>query len=306
MSNGAPSTTYSESNLTNTTPADFNQPPNVNAQGLSEAAINQLIDQKMQSVLNALGKSMTERAQMQLEIDALKTSEQELKNQVENVILNNEQLIERVEKVEIENAQLKQMLNEMEISGQIKRLKKTEREEWKNETRKIEEKVEELELNLRNESEKRHELEMLRKEMGEIGGAGHFFGNDKDTYNGGERDQMRGEELVKVQRLLVAGEKKINLKFLRSDNLEVAESGWTIQFKSARKDCGGDGKYFYLWISNKEGGAKFKATAQEIGGWNGEEANRRELQSEKDGMRQRIKYEKVADYSFVRFNITIL
>ena len=36
MSNGAPpSTTYSESNLTNTTPPGFNQPPNVNAQGRS-------------------------------------------------------------------------------------------------------------------------------------------------------------------------------------------------------------------------------------------------------------------------------
>jgi len=72
--------------------------------------------------------------------------------------------------------------------------------------------VEELELNLRNESEKRHELEMLRKEMGEIGGAGHFFGNDKRTGNGGERDQMGEEELKKVQRLLAAGENKINLK----------------------------------------------------------------------------------------------
>ena len=78
----------------------------------------------MQSILKALGKSVQERAQMQIEIDALKTSEQELKNQVENVILNNEQLVERVEKVEVENAQLRQMLNEMEISGQIKRLKK--------------------------------------------------------------------------------------------------------------------------------------------------------------------------------------
>ncbi|CBY11722.1 unnamed protein product [Oikopleura dioica] len=124
MSNQAPPSTISESILRSTTPTNFSQPPNVNAQGLSEAAINQLIDQKMQSILNALGKSMQERAQMQIEIDALKTSEQELKNQVENVTLNNEQLVERVEKVEIENAQLKQMLNEMEISGQIKRLKK--------------------------------------------------------------------------------------------------------------------------------------------------------------------------------------
>jgi len=55
-----------------------------------------------------------------------------------------------------------------------------------------------------------------------------------------------------------------------------------------------------------EGGAKFKATAQEICVGTGKEANRRELQSEKDGTRQRIKYEMVAGYQFVRFNITFL
>ncbi|CBY13741.1 unnamed protein product [Oikopleura dioica] len=88
--------------------------------------------------------------------------------------------------------------------------------------------------------------------------------------------------------------------------LEVAEAGWTIQFKTADKYFGGDGKYCYLWISNKEGGAKFKATALEIDGMTGEEKNRRELQSEKDWTRQRIKYEMVAGYPFVRFNITFL
>ena len=55
-----------------------------------------------------------------------------------------------------------------------------------------------------------------------------------------------------------------------------------------------------------EGGAKFKATAQQIHYWNGE-SNRRELQSEKDGTRQRIKYERVdGHYMFVRFNLTFL
>jgi len=48
--------------------------------------------------------------------------------------------------------------------------------------------------------------------MGEIGGAGHFWGNDKRAYYGGERDLMGEEELKKVLRLLAAGEKKINLK----------------------------------------------------------------------------------------------
>jgi len=65
-------------------------------------------------------------------------------------------------------------------------------------------------------------------------------------------------------------------------------------------------RVFLNFIS--EGGAKFKATAQKIH-FDGQEANRRELQSKKDGTRQRIKYEEVATCSyfcFVRFNITFL
>ncbi|CBY32038.1 unnamed protein product [Oikopleura dioica] len=278
MSNGAPSTTYSESVLRSSTPTDFNEPPNGNSQGLSEAAFNQLIEQKIQPIWNALGnsnnRSMKERAEMQLKIEALESSERnlkiqnyELKNQVENVTFNNAELVERVENVEMENAQLKQMITEMEISGKIKHLKtKSER---KNDERKIE--------------RKNDELEKMRTELGDIGGAGHFFGNDKEMENGGVRNWMEGNKLKKV-----------------------AEAGWTTKFKTARKNYGGDGKYSYLWISNKEGGVKFKATAQEINCLNGEETNRRELQSEKDGTRQRIKYEMVAGYLFVRFNITIL
>ena len=53
--------------------------------------------------------------------------------------------------------------------------------------------------------------------------------------------------------------------------------------------------------------AKFKATAQQICYVTGEEKNRRELQSEKDGTRQRIKYEWVSGAGgYIRFNITLL
>ncbi|CBY16034.1 unnamed protein product [Oikopleura dioica] len=52
----------------------------------------------------------------------------------------------------------------------------------------------------------------LKMEMGEIGGAGHFWGNDKRTKDGGERDDMREKELENVTRLLAAGQKKVNLK----------------------------------------------------------------------------------------------
>ena len=55
---------------------------------------------------------------------------------------------------------------------------------------------------------RKEELQKLRNELGEIGGAGHFFGID----NLGTRDSMEEEELKLVIRLLAAGEKKINLK----------------------------------------------------------------------------------------------
>jgi hypothetical protein len=60
---------------------------------------------------------------------------------------------------------------------------------------------------------RKEELQKLRNELGELGGAGHFWGNDKAKCHGGERWWMREEEdLKKVLRLLAAGEKKISLK----------------------------------------------------------------------------------------------
>jgi len=81
-------------------------------------------------------------------------------------------------------------------------------------------------------------------EMGEIGGVGHFLGNDKGTYFGGVRDEMADEELKKVLRLFAAGEKKVNLKerefraFLNEKNgkkLNKSFCGFNI-WKSPRLD----------------------------------------------------------------------
>jgi len=52
----------------------------------------------------------------------------------------------------------------------------------------------------------------MRTELGDIGGAGHFFGNDKEIVHGGVRNRIEENELKKVLQLLAAGEKKINLK----------------------------------------------------------------------------------------------
>jgi predicted nucleic acid-binding Zn-ribbon protein len=101
---------------------------------MSKAAINDLIEKKVQPLWKVLGDFQAswtrERAEMKQEIDELKSSKDDLKNQianfqnqVENVSLNNEQLVDEVEKMRIENAGLRRTLNEMEIAGQFQQLK---------------------------------------------------------------------------------------------------------------------------------------------------------------------------------------
>ena len=84
--------------------------------GLSEEAVNDLIQKHVQKHVQPLWKSqatsMKERAEMKVKIDALETSEQELKNQIENFELNNAQLIDEVEKMRIKNAEMEKMLKE--------------------------------------------------------------------------------------------------------------------------------------------------------------------------------------------------
>ena len=56
------------------------------------------------------------------------------------------------------------------------------------------------------------ELGKLRNELGALGGAGHFWGDEKAISSGGIRDQMGKGALRNVIRLLLLGEKKVNLK----------------------------------------------------------------------------------------------
>ena len=204
-----PNPAYSESLLTNTTPAGFTSPLE-NNQVLSDSAIKELIEKQVEPLWNALRDSMKDRAEMKLRIEKLETSEKNLenevdflKNRVENVTHNNEQLVDEVEKMRIENENLKKALNEIGIAGiqrveQNLNIEKT-RERARYQGRVVKKKVIET---------KNCELEELRKELGVIGGAGHFFGNDK----GGVRDSMEEKQFKKVLQLLAAGETKINLK----------------------------------------------------------------------------------------------
>ena len=60
---------------------------------------------------------------------------------------------------------------------------------------------------------RKEELQKLRNELGSIGGAGHFFGDDSDELSTDDtREDSEEEELRKVLELLSLGEKCINLK----------------------------------------------------------------------------------------------
>ena len=56
------------------------------------------------------------------------------------------------------------------------------------------------------------ELEKMEKELGEKGGIGHFWENDRAIDHGGVRDEMTEEELKKVARAISLGQKEVNLK----------------------------------------------------------------------------------------------
>ncbi|CBY15434.1 unnamed protein product [Oikopleura dioica] len=99
-----------------------------------------------------------------------------------------------------------------EVLGDLKKRAAYDRQKAKENEKELKLKIQKLEKELENKKSQEKEehdicndLEKLRMEMGEIGGAGHFWGNDKRT-------GMRDEELKKVLRLLAAGEKKVNLK----------------------------------------------------------------------------------------------
>ena len=112
MANRAPTPPYSESLLSNykTPPAD-DKTGNLKVKNhhiyifspdaISEAAMKELIAQKLKPLWIALGDAMKKRAEMNLRIGVLEASETNLGNQVENVTLNNAQLVDEVEKMRI-------------------------------------------------------------------------------------------------------------------------------------------------------------------------------------------------------------
>jgi len=86
----------------------------------------------------------------------------------------------------------------------------------------------------------------LIRRMGVLGGAGHFYQNDKGA--GGVRYQMGENELRQVLKLMSMGGVNFNLKFWKGHDWKIAEAGWEMEFNGAH-GFGGDFGYS-LWIGN--------------------------------------------------------
>ena len=67
-------------------------------------------------------------------------------------------------------------------------------------------------LTVQRGTEENRELEEMRKKLGELGGAGHFWGDERAISYGGVRNKMKREDLKKVLRLISIGQKTVNLK----------------------------------------------------------------------------------------------
>ena len=109
----------------------------------------------------------------------------------------------------------------------------------------------------------------MKNELGPLGGAGHFFGNDRKISEGGRRDFMQENEIRNVLKLLSLGTKQVNFKerevlvfrqtelkknsskFRFYGDFKVELDGWRIQYKEI-----GAGEPIVLWLSNKSKGEK--------------------------------------------------
>ena len=61
---------------------------------------------------------------------------------------------------------------------------------------------------------RQHSLKLgVKKEtMGAIGGAGHYFGDDKDLVNRGRRDAMSDKQIEKILEIMSLGQTEVNFK----------------------------------------------------------------------------------------------
>ena len=167
-------------------------------EAMSKAAIDLQAAQQDEPLTNDLRDLIKERDEMKLKISKLEASENQLRNQVETLILKNEKLVDKVENYEMELAEIKKVKFVFSpildiFLQQLRGQSLASQESVKSE----------------KEIEKRSdELEKLSAQLGALGGADHYFGNDKTSV----RSNMKEEDLRQVLRLLSLGEKRINFK----------------------------------------------------------------------------------------------
>ena len=167
-------------------------------------------------------------------------------------------------------------------------------ETFRHENFKLKKKVKELRAKLKKIEES--EISTVKKETSRnsrgIEGIGHFYENDAEINEGGDRDHMIEDDIRRILTFLSVGGREVNLKIWWSSNFEYEEGGLTLKFKSARKNVGGDG-FYYLSCYRRyavQGDLRFKAVCEEIG-IDGKVGNRKKLESQQSAGEQSVKSE---------------
>nr|AAS21384.1 hypothetical protein 003-25 [Oikopleura dioica] len=211
---------------------------------MSTDEVNELVDNKLSSLGNLLGKAFLERGdfkrrieELEKRVKALEEEKEDLKHQVENQSLNIAHLENDATRTEQEN---ERRLFKLEI-GRID----------------VKESVEEdsMKPNLKNQRKLTANNDEDWKD-----GFGHFQGNDAST----KRRYHDKSAVSRVLKAMEAGQREFNLKetdhrytyyilimnyyrsrtkFYSRTNLEVREGGWYIRHQTFQKDKGGDGHW---------------------------------------------------------------
>ncbi|CAG5113097.1 Oidioi.mRNA.OKI2018_I69.chr2.g7240.t1.cds [Oikopleura dioica] len=217
-------------------------------------------------------------------------------------------LTNRVESQEITINQLEQKINDAELSVEDMRLRspapnqpvppRTYSESSVTSTR-SESTNEEL---LREHSLK---LQVKTQTMREIGGAGHYSGDDRDLGNGGRRNDMSDEGIKKIFEIMSLGQTEVNFKTYWNKNYNVSAFGYTLKINSYWEGVDGDCEFYHFWLKHQVMPIRFKVTAEQIHEATGRVYDKQELESAIDGKCHKVQLKEVRGH-FVRWNVTLL
>ncbi|CAG5105057.1 Oidioi.mRNA.OKI2018_I69.chr1.g1794.t1.cds [Oikopleura dioica] len=168
-------------------------------------------------------------------------------------------------------------------------------------------------------------LAAAQKSVGNLGGSGHYRGDDREVTAGGPRNEMDREALVKVLALIGNRASKVNFKFRADQNLRVDVNCWMVQFKSALQSAGGNGNYYFSMgrtpLFNRDS-PKISVSVEQLSSKDQHVYSSEELTSElvdchdqenwspvshtyPQPQKQQVKFQRT-DGEFIRLNVTIV